>query len=129
LASGSTPTGDLKGQMAPWTEYASIVALGVGANSENLPVGLGYGMRGRKIDLASNLFIAAATTGATLVPLALGERLRGYMPERWPGIVAGMLLILLGFFNIWFDRQRQSPVHFKPEPQNAASIGLRETLV
>jgi len=75
--------------MTPWTEYASIVALGIGANSENLPVGLGYGMQGRKIGLASNLFIAAVTTGATLVPLAIGERLRGYMPERWPDIIGG----------------------------------------
>jgi hypothetical protein len=68
----------------PWTEYMSIIALGLGANSENLPVGLGYGMSGRRIGFGSNLFIALATTGATLVPLAIGERLRGYMPQRWP---------------------------------------------
>jgi hypothetical protein len=69
--------------MTSWTEYASIVALGIGANSENLPVGLGYGMQGRKIALASNLFIAAVTTAATLVPLDIGERLRGYMPVQF----------------------------------------------
>jgi len=115
--------------MTPWTEYASIVALGIGANSENLPVGLGYGMQGRKIGLASNLFIAAVTTGATLVPLAIGERLRGYMPERWPDIIGGLLLILLGFFNVWFDRRRQPSFHFKSEPLRTTPISLGETVV
>ena len=115
--------------MTPWTEYASIVALGIGANSENLPVGLGYGMRGRKIGLASNLFIAAVTTGATLVPLAIGERVRGYMPERWPDIVAGLILIFLGFFNVWFDRQRRPSFRVKSEPLQAVPINLGETLV
>src|SRR5262249_47822307 len=58
--------------MTPWTEYTSIIALGVGANSENLPVGLAYAMRRCRIDLAPNLAIAALTTLATLIPLAAG---------------------------------------------------------
>jgi putative Mn2+ efflux pump MntP len=115
--------------MTPWTEYAAVVALGVGANSENLPVGLGYGMQLRKIGLASNLFIAVVTTGATLVPLAIGESLRGYMPERWPDIIGGLLLIFLGFFNVWFDRQRRPSFRVKSEPLQAAPISLGETLV
>jgi putative Mn2+ efflux pump MntP len=115
--------------MTPWTEYAAVVALGIGANSENLPVGLGYGMQGRKIGLASNLFIAAVTTGATLVPLAIGESLRGYMPERWPDIIGGLLLIFLGFFNVWFDRQRRPSFRVKSEPLQAVPINLGETLV
>ena len=115
--------------MTPWTEYASIVVLGIGANSENLPVGLGYGMQGRRIGVASNLFIAAVTTGATLAPLAIGERLRGYMPERWPDITGGLLLIFLGFFNVWFDRRRQPSFHIESQPLRAAPISLSETVV
>ena len=32
--------------MTPLTELVSPIVLGVGANSENLPVGLAYGLRG-----------------------------------------------------------------------------------
>ena len=62
--------------MTPWTEIASVVVLGVGANTENLPVGLSYGLRHRRIGLARNLLIAAVTTAATLLPLIAGRDVR-----------------------------------------------------
>lgn len=115
--------------MTPWAEYAAAIALGLGANSENLPVGLGYGMGGRRIGLGANLFIAAATTAATLAPLAVGRGLRGYMSERWPDILAGLLLILLGLGNAWLDRRRKLPSGTVPRPNGSAQIDGRETLL
>lgn len=115
--------------MTPWTKCLSIIALGLGANGENLPVGLGYGMSGRRIGIGPNLFVALATTGATLVPLAIGQRLRGYMPERWPDMTAGLLLMLLGFANAWLDRHRRlSPVG-RSKLNGGVMIGFREMLV
>ena len=45
--------------MTPWTKLVSTVVLGIGANIENLPVGLPYGLRGRQIGLTRNLVIIA----------------------------------------------------------------------
>src|SRR5262249_40107750 len=114
--------------MSPWTEYTSIIALGIGANSENLPVGLAYAIRRCRIDLTPNLAIAALTTVVTLVPLAVGHRLRAYMPEWLPDIAAGLLLILLGLTNIWLEHPR-NPSSAPQTPQRGTTrIGLRETL-
>ena len=91
--------------MTPWTEMAAVISLGVGANTENLPVGLAYGLRKLRIGLIRNLLIAAVTTAATLVPLAVGRGLRGYAPAEAPDIIAGALLVALGLFNTWLERR------------------------
>ena len=116
--------------MTPWTEIASVVALGVGANTENLPVGLAYGLRRRRIGLARNLFIAVATTAATLVPLAIGEGLHGYIPAGASDVIGGLLLIGLGLFNVWAERRGPGMRAETPDPTEGAltSIDLRDTL-
>jgi putative Mn2+ efflux pump MntP len=116
--------------VTPWTELASVVALGIGANTENLPVGLAYGLNSRRIGLGRNLFIAAATTVATLVPLAIGEGLHGYIPAGASDVVAGLLLAALGLFNVWAERRgagRRVETGAAAEG-TATQIDLRETL-
>lgn len=116
--------------MRPGTEIASIIVLGLGANTENLPVGLAYGLRGLKIGLTPNLLIAGATTIATLVPLEIGHGLRGYLPELLPDILAGLLLVALGLMNIWLDRRRRGRAseRAKIDAPVGSAIGWRETL-
>jgi putative Mn2+ efflux pump MntP len=116
--------------VTPWTEAASVIALGIGANTENLPVGFAYGLRRVRIGLIRNLLIAAVTTAAAIVPLAIGRGLRGYVPAEAPDIVAGLILGGLGLFNAWRER-RSSGMRIKvPEPRGRGtkSIDLRETL-
>lgn len=109
---------------------ASVIVLGIGANSENLPVALSYGLRGRRIGIARNLVIAGATAIATLVPLAIGAGVRGYMATKASDIVAGLILVALGLFNFWEDRRlsRSSPGALASDHDRAGFIGLRETL-
>ena len=82
--------------MTPWTKLASAVALGLGANSDNLTVGFAYGLRGARIGMASNLLIAGLTTAATLGALAVGVGLRRLMPAALPDVAGGVLLVGLG---------------------------------
>jgi putative Mn2+ efflux pump MntP len=117
--------------MTPWAKLASSIVLGISANTENLPVGLAYGVRGVRIGLARNIMIAVVTTVATLLPLTAGRGLRGYMPPEVPDIVAGSLLIALGFFNIWIESHKageepQVPVGRRTKEK---SLSFRETLV
>lgn len=116
--------------MTPWTEIASVVVLGVGANTENLPVGFAYGLRRLRIGLVRNLLIAAVTTAAALVPLAVGRGLRGYVPAAAPDVIAGLLLAGLGLFNAWLERRGSGRRIKAPEPWRSATepIDLRETL-
>jgi len=116
--------------MTPWTEIAAVVALGVGANTENLPVGFACGLRKLRIGLARNLLIAGVTTTATLVPLAAGQGLRGYVPESVTEIGSGLLLIGLGLSNMWLERSgtRGEIERVERLQARAGYIGLHETL-
>ena len=116
--------------VTPWTEIASVAVLGLGANTENLPVGLAYGLARRRIGLPRNLLIAAVTTAATLLPLIAGRDLRHLALTPAPDILGGLLLVALGLFNVWRERRgrRVAGPAVAPAPARAA-IGLRETLV
>jgi putative Mn2+ efflux pump MntP len=117
--------------MTPWAKLASTIVLGISANTENLPVGLAYGVRGIRIGLARNIMIAVVTTVATLLPLTAGRGLRGYMPPEVPDIVAGSLLIALGFFNIWIERRKAGEEPEVPVGRRTKekSLSFPETLV
>jgi len=92
--------------MTPLTALVSTAALSIGANTENLPIGLAYGLRCRQIGLVRNLAIAAMTTAATVLPQIAGRSLHGYLPAKLPDIAAGLLLMGLGLSNIWIERRK-----------------------
>jgi putative Mn2+ efflux pump MntP len=117
--------------MTPWTNLASAVALGLGANSDNLTVGFAYGLRGARIGVASNLLIAGLTTAATLGALAVGVSLRRLMPAALPDVAGGVLLVGLGVANIWLERRKRRAAATGAAPVERtvpAAIGPGETL-
>ena len=116
--------------MTPWTEVASVIVLGIGANTENLPVGFAYGLRRLRIGFVRNLLIAAVTTFAALVPLSVGRGLRAYVSTAAPNVIAGLLLVGLGFFNAWLERRSSGSPIKAPEASGSGTdfIDLRETL-
>jgi putative Mn2+ efflux pump MntP len=113
-----------------WSEIVLVVVLGISANTDNFAVGFAYGLRRLRIGLARNVLIAAVTTVATLVPLSVGHGVRGYVPTVAPDVVAGALLVGLGFFNGWLERRESGTRIGAPGPSRAKPtlIGLRETL-
>jgi putative Mn2+ efflux pump MntP len=78
--------------------------LGLAANTDNLTVGLAYGMKRRRIGWVQNLLIAVITTAITLVALVAGRQIREVLPPNLPDTLGGVLLISLAAWSFYWER-------------------------
>ena len=83
---------------------ASTMLFGLAANTDNLTIGVAYGLKHRWIGWRQNLVIAAATTLLTLLALALGRQIREMLPAKMPDILGGVLLLTFATWNIYRER-------------------------
>jgi putative Mn2+ efflux pump MntP len=109
---------------------ASILLFGLAANTDNLTVGVAYGMKCRRIGGWQNLFIAVVTTLVTLVAMALGGQIRDLLPSRMPGILGGTLLVVYAAWNVYRERPDASDLSSIPISRFAErkSVGMVESL-
>ncbi len=84
-----------------WASAGSALLFGLAANTDNLTVGLAYGVQRRGIPLHLNLLIACVTTAITLLALSAGLQVRQMLPPAMAGIVGGFLLIALAAWSFW----------------------------
>jgi putative Mn2+ efflux pump MntP len=83
---------------------ASTLLFGLAANTDNLTIGVAYGMKHRWIRWRQNLFIAIVTTLITLVAMALGRQIRDMLPSKIPDILGGALLLVFATWNFYRER-------------------------
>ena len=83
---------------------ASTLLFGLAANTDNLTIGVAYGMKRRWIRWPHNLLIAVVTTFVTLVAMGLGRQIREMLPARVPDIFGGGLLLALAAWNVYRER-------------------------
>jgi putative Mn2+ efflux pump MntP len=113
-----------------WDRVGSAVLFGLAANTDNVSVGLAYGLKRRRIGWRSNLLIAGITTLVTLIALAGGLALRAVLPPKVPDALGGSLLLVLAAWSFCAERRGaggSSPRllrRFAPRPR----VGLVETL-
>jgi putative Mn2+ efflux pump MntP len=109
---------------------ASTLLFGIAANTDNLTIGVAYGMKRRRIHWQQNLFIAAITTLVTLAALALGRHIRETLPSRMPDILGGVLLLVFATWNFYRERTGASARTPVPTSRFAerASVGMAESL-
>ena len=107
---------------------ASIVLFGLAANSDNLTIGVAYGMKHRWIRWQQNLFIAIVTTLVTLVAMALGRQIRDMLPSKIPDILGGALLLVFATWNFYRERTGVSNRSSLPASRCAeqATVGTGE---
>ena len=86
--------------MVIFDRIGSTVLFALAANTDNLTVGIAYGMKRRRIRWERNLLIAAVTTLITLVALTVGRQIREVLPPRLPDMLGGGLLVLLAAVSI-----------------------------
>lgn len=116
--------------MAAIAGAASTLLFGIAANSDNLTVGLAYGLKRRSIGWIPNLLIAVITTAITLVALFFGREIRHLMPEELPNLFGGSLLVALAVWNLYRDRDGDFDESTMADRfAGQGSVGLRETLV
>jgi putative Mn2+ efflux pump MntP len=109
---------------------AATLLFGLAANTDNLTIGVAYGMRHRRIRSHQNLLIAIVTTLVTLVAMVLGRQIRELLPSRMPDMLGGGLLLAFAAWNFYRERSGLSDRPSVPTPRFAAqkSVGLGETL-
>jgi putative Mn2+ efflux pump MntP len=109
---------------------AATLLFGLAANSDNLTIGVAYGMRHRWIRWHQNLLIAIVTTLVTLVAMALGRQIREMLPSRMPDMVGGALLLAFAAWNFYRERGGLSDRPSVPVPRFGAqkTVGLGESL-
>jgi putative Mn2+ efflux pump MntP len=112
-----------------FNQMASSLLFGFAANTDNLTIGVAYGIRRRWIRWQSNLFIGVATTLVTLVALALGRQIRDMLPSRTPDILGGTLLMVFAAWNVYRDRIDGSDQPAVPASRFATrkTVGIGET--
>lgn len=79
----------------------SAILFGIAANSDNLSVGISYGVKRRYVSWQHNLVIAVVTTVITVVSLAAGHILRAYFFPNSPSWLSGALLMVLAVWSAY----------------------------
>lgn len=96
---------------------ATAILFGLAANTDNLAIGIAYGVQRRRIRLLHNLLIALVTTTVTGAALNASSQLHRVLLPALPDWIGGAMLILLALAGFLCSKQR---------PEEAAGAGLMD---
>jgi len=116
--------------MVIFDRIGSTLLFALAANTDNLTVGIAYGLKRRRIRWEQNLLIAAVTTLITLVALTVGRQIREVLPPRLPDMLGGASLVLLAAVSIVCEQLGAFVQFANPLTRFAGrtSVGLGESL-
>jgi putative Mn2+ efflux pump MntP len=116
--------------MVIFDRIGSTLLFALAANTDNLTVGIAYGIKRRRIRWEHNLLIAAVTTLITLVALTVGRQIREELPPRLPDMLGGASLVLLAAVSIVCEQLGAFVQFANPLTRFAerTSVGLGESL-
>lgn len=105
----------------------SAILLGIATNLDNLAIGLGIGLEGKKLPLLSNLVIAASSALASYFGCALAAFCAEIGP--WIKYFGGGLLVLLGLWPLFHKKTPQKEKKKPEKSEGGARLGLGRALV
>jgi putative Mn2+ efflux pump MntP len=116
--------------MVIFDKFGSTLLFALAANTDNLTVGIAYGMKRRRIRWEQNLLIAAVTTLITLIALTVGRQIREVLPPGLPDMLGGALLVLLAAGSVICEHLGAVVQFANPLTRFAerTSVGLGESL-
>ena len=102
MSGGKSATSELGSVMLD--SIGSTLLFGLAANTDNLTVGVAYGLKRSSIRWGHNLLIAAATTTITLMALGVGRQFAWCCQWICPGTIGGILLISLAVWGTYREQ-------------------------
>lgn len=88
-------------------DWRAILLLGIGANLDNLGVGISYGIRRVRVGAAANLLIAGIALAVTAAALFLGHHAAALLPHVAAKHIGAGLLFAVGLWvglEAWLER-------------------------
>ena len=74
----------------------SALLFGVSSNTDNLVVGMSYGIKKMPIRWSENLIVALITFMGTVLSMILGKSVLLFLPQKLAGILGSVIIILIG---------------------------------
>ena len=74
----------------------SALLFGVSSNTDNLVVGMSYGIKKMPIRWSENLIVALITIMGTVLSMILGKSVILFLPQKLAGILGSVIIILIG---------------------------------
>lgn len=105
----------------------SAVLLGIATNLDNLAIGLGIGLEGKKLPFLSNLVIAASSALASYFGCVLAVFCAGLGP--WIKYLGGGLLVLLGLWPLFHRKTPGEEEKPLAKGGDGPRLGLGRTLI
>lgn len=105
----------------------SAILLGIATNLDNLAIGLGIGLEGKKLPFLSNLVIAASSALASYFGCALAAFCAEIGP--WIKYFGGGLLVLLGLWPLFHKKTPQKEKKKLQKSEGSARLGMGRALV
>lgn len=90
----------------------SVLALSIAATLDSFVIGLGFGLKGVRISVISNLYISLVCFGGTAAAMLPGSYLSSVLPPGMAGGLGGLVLLGLGLWMlIGALRRREGSLH------------------
>lgn len=78
----------------------SALLFGVSSNTDNLVVGMSYGIKKMPIRWVENLIVALITLMGTVLSMILGKSVLLFLPQKLAGVLGSVIIILIGVFGL-----------------------------
>lgn len=103
----------------------SALLFGVSSNTDNLVVGLSYGMKKMPIGRTENLIVALITFTGTILSMVLGKSVLLFLPPKAAGFLGSGMIILIGIAGMakFLLRWKKTRKEGEEEHKGAEDIG------
>lgn len=107
----------------------STLLFGMSSNTDNLVVGLSYGIKKMPIRWKENLIVALITFTGTVLSMILGKSALLFLPSAFAGILGSLIIIFIGVLGLvqFFVKVRKEPEE-EEEPE-LQTLTIKEALI
>lgn len=108
----------------------STLLFGMSSNTDNLVVGLSYGIKKMPIRWKENLIVALITFTGTVLSMILGKSALLFLPPAFAGILGSLIIIFIGVLGLtqFIIKVRKGPAEEGEAPE-LQTLTIKEALL